>query len=205
MPAACLMALTSLPTLCRFALVATGAAALSLALATGAAASGGGGHGAKPAKPTEHAEDSEAAEEHAPKVVVPARFDLLDLGAFRFRSSRPTDREVIDMKFSLSLVLVSELTESEFHEIDGWKNRLRDQALIAVRTAQATDFVDPALRRLERLIMFRIKRLPIGQRIIGVYVTDFSVDEGESAAEQLAPLIIPPAPVEKKPAGGGHH
>ena len=39
-------------------------------------------------------------------------------------------------------------------------------------------------------------------KIIGVYLTDFTVDYGETVSELFTPAIIPPAPAKKKPAGG---
>jgi hypothetical protein len=137
------------------------------------------------------------------EAAAPERTDLLELGAFRLRSSQVTDREVIDLQFALTLVLSTELTGSEFHDLECWKNRIRDQVIIAMRSAEAADFADPQLRRIQRLIMFRIRRLPIAEGILGVYVTDFSLDAGETMADLMVLPVTPSAP-PKAPGGEGH-
>jgi hypothetical protein len=148
-------------------------------------------------KPAEH-----GAEEPA-EIEIPVRTDVLNLGQFRVRGCRSTDKEIIDIQFGLWLVLSTKTTEADFHELEGWTNRLRDQAIIAVRGAAPEDFMEPKLRRLERMMMFRIKRLPIGPQIIGAYLMDFTLEEGETAEDYFRPAIIPSAPAAK-PAGGGH-
>ncbi len=132
------------------------------------------------------------------------RIDILDLGLFRIRSSRTTDREISDLKFALHLVLSSKTTEAEYEELEHWQQRLRDQVVIAVRGVEPADFDDPELRRLHRLILFRVKRLPISEMVIGVYLTDFALDHGETIADAYAPPIIIKEAPKKKPAGGGH-
>jgi hypothetical protein len=172
-----------------------GAALAALALA----ASPRPAHASDHAAPASHGSPEGQAEAAAPQ-----RTDILDLGAFRIRSTRSTDREVIDVKFSLCLVLSTSTTEADYERLVHWRHRLRDQAIIAVRTADAADFADPELRRLHRLILFRVKRLPLDGDVIGVYLSDFAVDIGEDVAEQYAPAIIPSAAPKKKPAEGGH-
>jgi hypothetical protein len=153
---------------------------------------------------SEHAATAEASAEHGAAASGGEdvqRTDLLDLGAFRIRSSRSTDREITDVKFSLEVVLSTDSTLADFQRLESWQKRLRDQVVIAVRGADPADFLDPELRRLHRLILFRVKRLAIGDQIIGVYLTDFALDHGENIAEQYQPAIIPSAP---KPAAKGH-
>jgi hypothetical protein len=133
----------------------------------------------------------------------PVRTDLLNLDGFRIRGCRRTDQEVIDLRFGVCLVLSSKATESDFQRLGHWKNRLRDQVITAVRGANPEDFADPELRRLQRLIVFRMKRLPVGSLILGVYFTDFSMDAGETLADQLVPAVTPSA-APKKSSGGGH-
>ena len=161
----------------------------------------------RPAHAVDHAAaaSGEPAEGHAPaEAAVPQRTDVLDLGAFRIRSTRSTDREVIDVKFSLYLVLSTSTTEADYERLLHWRHRLRDQAIIAVRSADPAEYADPELRRLQRLILFRVKRLPLDGDVIGVYLSDFAVDIGEDVAEQYAPTIIPSAAPKKKRAEGGH-
>jgi hypothetical protein len=167
-------------------------------LAIGLAAGGAGG--------SEHAPAKAASAEHGAATAGGEdvlRTDILDLGAFRIRSSRSTDREITDVKFSLEIVLSTDSTPADFHRLASWQNRLRDQVITAVRSADAAEFLDPELRRLHRLILFRVKRLAIGDQIVGVYLTDFALDYGENISEQYQPAIIPSAP--KAPAKEGGH
>ena len=165
--------------------------ALSTGLAAGPNSASGEEHGAG-------AETAAAAES-------PSRTDILDLGSFRIRGSQFVDHEVTDIRLGAYLVLSSKVTPRDFHELERWKNRLRDQAIIAVRSAGASDFAEPGLRRLQRLMLFRMKRLPVGAKIIGVNFTDFTFDHGQTLEDEAAPLIIPPKEPEKKPAEGGGH
>lgn len=148
-------------------------------------------------KPAEHGAEKPA------EIEIPVRTDVLNLGQFRVRGCRSTDKEIIDIRFGLWLVLSTNTTKADFHELESWKNRLRDQVIIAVRSAAPEDFAEPELRRLERMMMFRIKRLPIGPHITGAYLMDFTLEEGETAEDYFRPAIIPSAPA-KKPSGGGH-
>ncbi|HMO86918.1 MAG TPA: hypothetical protein PKC18_18580 [Lacipirellulaceae bacterium] len=134
----------------------------------------------------------------------PTRTDILDLGEFRIRSSRSTDREIADAKFTLHLVLSTSATAEDVQRLLQWRHRLRDQVIIAVRSAAPADYLDPQLKRLHRLILFRVKRLAASNMVIGVYLTDFALDHGESIMEQYVPPVTPTAE-PKKPAGGGHH
>jgi hypothetical protein len=170
--------------------------AVTFSLAALSARASGGGDSA-------HAAPAHGAE--GPGPAAPSRTDILDLGTFRIRSSQPADHEIIDIRLGVYLVLSSEITAADYGQLGRWKHRLRDQTLIAVRSAEPADFDDPELRRLHRLILFRIKRLPIARGIIGAHLTDFSLDHGETLADSLVPTITPSAAPEKKPAGGGGH
>lgn len=132
------------------------------------------------------------------------RTDVLDLGAFRIRSSRVTDQEVVDVRLAVYLVLSSTASPADFHRLEQWRQRLRDQVVIAVRGAAPEAFAEASLRTLQRRMLFRIKRLPTGVGVIGVYITDFSLDEGETLADELV-LPITPSAAPKKPAASGGH
>jgi hypothetical protein len=133
----------------------------------------------------------------------PQRMDLLDVGAFRIRFSQPTDGEVIDLRFGVCFVLSSKTTADDLHQLQQWTHRLRDQVIIAVRSASAEDYNEPDLRRLQRLIMFRVKRLDASTHILGAYLTDFSLERGETMADLMVPAVTPSA-APPKSSGGGH-
>jgi hypothetical protein len=131
------------------------------------------------------------------------RTDLLDLGPFRIRGCRTTDQEIVDIKFGVQLILSTKTNAADHHRLGSWKNRFRDQVIIAVRSAAPEDFADPALQRIQRIMLFRAKRLPTGVGVIGLYLTNFSLDEGETLQDLMVPAVMPAAP--KKPAPSGAH
>jgi hypothetical protein len=130
------------------------------------------------------------------------RTDLLDLGEFRIRGCRTTDQEVVDIRFGVQLILSTQTNATDHHHLEGWKNRLRDQMIIAIRSAAPEDYADADLHRIQRLMLFRVKRLPTGVGVIGLYLTDFSLDQGETLEDLMVPAVTPAPP--KKPASGGH-
>ncbi len=178
-----------MPAVGRLQALAAGIVAVSTALAPTATLASG-------SAPPAH---GEAAEEPA----APQRTDLLDVGAFRIRFSQPTDGEVIDLRFGVCFVLSSKTTADDLHQLQRWTHRLRDQVIIAVRSARPEDYNEPNLRRLQRLIMFRVKRLDASTHILGTYLTNFSLDRGETVADLMVPAITPSA-APPKPSGGGH-
>jgi hypothetical protein len=153
-----------------------------------------------PASSRAESHGAPAGEAEAPESAV--RTDLLDLGDFRIRGCRTTDQEIVDIRFRVHLILSTQADAADHRQLNGWKNRLRDQIIIAVRSASAEDYAEPALHRVQRLMLFRVKRLATGVGIIGLYVTDFSLDQGESLEDLMVPAVTPAPP--KKPASGGH-
>ena len=142
-------------------------AALSCALVQPARASGHGtpaadGHGASDAP-----SDSK----------LPRTFDL---GEFDIRNFRPTHNEIANIKFSLHVVLAPTTSDAELAELENWKRRLRDQAITAVRSADPVDLAEPMLGRVQKIMLLRIKRLPLPTKepVVGLYLTDFAVGSG---------------------------
>jgi hypothetical protein len=120
-----------------------------------------------------------AADGHAPAAEEVHRTDVLDLGEFKIRNTLTAHHQTIDIRFAIHLILSSTTTPADFERLAGWKRRFRDQAIIAVRSADPADFADAQLSRLRRVILLRIRRLPAPGKIIGVYLTDFAVDKVE--------------------------
>jgi hypothetical protein len=149
-----------------------------------------------------YAETHGAATDEGAAAESAVRTDLLDLGEFRIRGCRTTDQEVVDVRFGVQLILSTQTNAADHHRLEGWKNRLRDQIIIAIRSAAPEDYADPPLHRIQRLMLFRVKRLATGVGVIGLYLTEFSLDEGETLEDLMAPAVTP-APA-KKPASGGH-
>lgn len=116
------------------------------------------------------AEDGNAMEEK-PKPVT------FDLGSFRLREYRPTRNETSVLLFAVHLQLAEGVSEKTAQRLQNWKQRLRNEALTAVRSVDLADYQDPGLVRLQKVIMLRINRLlpvPLVERI---YVTEFTVGD----------------------------
>jgi hypothetical protein len=101
-----------------------------------------------------------------------------DLGEFDLKNFRPTHNEIANIRFSLQLVFPVGTTNETIEKLGGWRHRLRDQAITAVRTAEAKDLAEPTLTKVQKLILLRIKRMPLPEAPVGVYLTDFAVSSG---------------------------
>lgn len=134
----------------------------------------------KPAGSHEKGDKEESQEGgHEAEADKPLRTDVFELGEFKIRNTLPTHHVTVQIQFSVSLILSSTTTLADVHALQKWQQRVRDQAIIAVRSADPVDFADPQLRRLRRLIMLRLHRLHTPAKIIGVYLTDFAVDKAD--------------------------
>jgi hypothetical protein len=141
------------------------------------AAASGHGH----AKPADHgtakapAEDHAAAPEETAGTFVGGTFVL---GDFHLRNFRPSHNETASIRFTLHVIPVADAKPVQLEELQRWHRRLRDQAIVAVRSAEAADLAEPELARVQRLVLIRLKRLAVANLIAGVYLTDFSVGDG---------------------------
>lgn len=102
----------------------------------------------------------------------------MDLGSFNLRSFRPTHNEIANITFSLSVVFAAGVTDEEMAELETWKRRLRDQAITAARAVDPEALNDPKLVRVRRLMLLRVRRLPLPKPVEAVYLTDFAVSSG---------------------------
>lgn len=134
-------------------------------------AHGGDGHGGG-----EHGGHGEEAEE--PIEIDPTQPRTVDLGEFEIHSFRPTHNDVTTIRFKLYLVVAKGTGEEMITRLNHWQRRFRDQAIIAVRLAEPADLLEPDLKRVQRLIIIRLKRLPFTDLIEGVYLTEFFVEKG---------------------------
>lgn len=83
----------------------------------------------------------------------------IDLGKFKIKDLRPTRNETAKLTFSMHLAFSKELSEKQIELLEGWKHRMRDQVITAIRIAYIKDFQEPDLKRLRRLILIRVNRL----------------------------------------------
>jgi hypothetical protein len=139
----------------------------------------GSGHGADSGSGHGPDNGGEHGSAHGAPAPDPQRIDVLDLGEFKIRNTLTAHQTTIDIRFAMHLILSSTTTQADFDQLQNWKNRLRDQAIVSVRSAAPNDFADPQLKRVRRLILLRVGRLPTPAKIIGVYLTDFAVDKVE--------------------------
>jgi hypothetical protein len=124
-------------------------------------------------------EKAEAAGEGKKAAAVDPKLPrTVDLGEFDLKNFRPTHNEIANIKFSLQLAFAAGTSDETVAKLTEWRHRLRDQAITAVRTADAKDLAEPQLTRVQKLIMLRLKRMPLPQPVVGVYLTDFAVSSG---------------------------
>jgi hypothetical protein len=134
----------------------------------GASGRGSGGHGGG------HGDTHGAATRpHDP--TLPRTFEIGDV---YIRNFRPTHNEIANVRFTLHVVFAPGTSDAVIAEMEHWRRRLRDQAITAARSAEPDDLSEPGLERVQRLMLLRIRRLPLPQPITGVYLTDFAVGSG---------------------------
>jgi hypothetical protein len=137
------------------------------------------GHGH--AKPKDHGTAKAPAERHAPAPAEAAGTFVggtFVLGDFHLRNFRPSHNETASIRFTLHVIPAADAKPAQLDELQRWHRRLRDQAIVAVRSAAAADLAEPELARVQRLVLIRLKRLAVANLIAGVYLTDFSVGDG---------------------------
>jgi hypothetical protein len=135
----------------------------------------GGGHGAPAAAGSHGGGHGEATPLPPHDPTLPR---AINLGEFNLRNFRPTHNEIASLKFAVEVVLPPGTTDETVREFERWKRRLRDQAITAMRSATPDDLADPKLKRVNRLLLLRLKRVPTPQPISDVYLTDFAMSSG---------------------------
>jgi hypothetical protein len=125
---------------------------------------GGGGHG-----------DAHGAPSRPYDPTLPRTFEIGDI---YIRNFRPTHNEIANIRFTLHAVFAPGTSDEVMAELEHWRRRLRDQAITAARSADPEDLSEPGLVRVQRLMLLRIRRLPLPKTVTGVYLTDFAVGSG---------------------------
>jgi hypothetical protein len=101
-----------------------------------------------------------------------------EIGDIYIRNFRPTHNEIANIRFTLHVVFAPGTSDEVIAEMAHWQRRLRDQAITAARSADPEDLSEPGLERVQRLMLLRIRRLPLPKPVTGVYLTDFAVGSG---------------------------
>ena len=134
--------------------------------------------GLAPAPASEHApakkEHGAAAEAEGEAVPESGPFSL---GEFEVAEFHPTHKQVPHIKFAAFLVVDEKATPAQRSELAHWQRRARDQAIIAVRSAEPYALAEPGLDRIRRRILLRVKRMPLPVAVVDVYLTEFEVTE----------------------------
>jgi flagellar basal body-associated protein FliL len=123
--------------------------------------------------PPAHAQEDAAVDQSSNPKAEPERITF-ELGSFEIREIRPTHNETTNVNFTAYLEMSPGATTEEVQQLDHWKHRLRDQVIIAVRTAQEADFLEPDLVRLRRIILFRVRRLLRANVVQDILFSEFT-------------------------------
>ncbi len=97
----------------------------------------------------------------------------LDLGKFKINDLRPTRNETAKLTFTLHLAVSKKLTAKQVAQLEGWKHRLRDQVITAIRITPTKDFQQPDLSHLRRKILVRVNRLFHAKLAEDVLMTEY--------------------------------
>jgi flagellar basal body-associated protein FliL len=103
----------------------------------------------------------------------PQRFTY-DLGRFELREIRPTRNETTKIIFQAYFVMSPNVSEQDMEKLAHWKHRFRDQVIVAVRTAQTKDFQEPQLKKIRRIILFRVGRMMRESAVEDILFTEFT-------------------------------
>lgn len=102
----------------------------------------------------------------------------IDLGYFEIKNLEPTRNLTSKVAFGMHLTLRDDVSEQDLEAVQKWKNRLREQVLVAVRMAEIVDFLDPKLLRFRRSILYRVNRLLKPVKVEDVLLADFTFSAG---------------------------
>jgi len=98
----------------------------------------------------------------------------LDLGRFIIKELRPTRNETLKITFAIHLKISPAGGKDLVKKLEFWKHRLRDQVIVAVRTAETTDFREPNLHRLRRRMLLRVNRMLKNSIISEILLSEFT-------------------------------
>lgn len=114
---------------------------------------------------TEVSEAEQAEKENA--------FVSVDLGTYCVREPKPIENLKIDLRFAVQAAVRKKDQERFEQYVASHENKVRDQIILAVRTAESFEFDEPKLDMLRHRILLRIASVLGGQSVEDLYVTDF--------------------------------
>jgi flagellar FliL protein len=83
----------------------------------------------------------------------------LNLGTIQLMNVEPTQGRTAHMSFDMHLTFASDVDPQVIKNLESWQHRLREQVIVAVRTTDINDFLDPELKRFRKQILYRINRM----------------------------------------------
>ncbi len=119
---------------------------------------------AQATSPDGEAEDASDAE---------ASFAAVLLGEFSIRHLRPVENLRVEAEFRLHGTVREENEQRLVGMIAAREHRIRDQVIVAVRSAETFEFDEPELLRLRRRIHFQLSKVIPDGLMRDIYVTDF--------------------------------
>jgi flagellar basal body-associated protein FliL len=98
---------------------------------------------------------------------------IIDLGDFHVKDLRPSRNETLEVTFAMKIAFSPSVNKATVEALEKWKHRLRDQVIVAIRTAARTDFLEPGLNRFRRIVHLRVQRLLDARIVSDVLLTEF--------------------------------
>ena len=97
----------------------------------------------------------------------------VELGEFRIQEPRPIENQKIDLRFTLRAV-VEQSQQAQLEQLVALhQHAIRNQIILAVRSAESPEFDEPQLARLRHRILLRLSPIVGDPRIKDLYITDF--------------------------------
>jgi hypothetical protein len=122
------------------------------------------------AKPAEPQAATEAKSDPSKRPPIPT----LDLGEMEVKNAEPPGNNAREMSFHVHLAFSKETSPATIDALEHMEHRLREQVLVAIRTAELADFLDPELQRFRRRILFRVNRLLKDVQASDVFLANFT-------------------------------
>jgi len=99
---------------------------------------------------------------------------IMDLGHIEVENVEPIRNQTEKISVQIRLVLAESADEKVLASLEHWRHRLRDQVIIAIRSCNTSDFLEPELHRLRSQIQYRLKRTLKSRLVEDVLLADYS-------------------------------
>lgn len=97
----------------------------------------------------------------------------VELGEFRIREPRPIENQKIDLHFTVRAA-VEQSNQAQLEQLVALhQHAIRNQIILAVRSAESPEFDEPQLARLRHRILLQLSPIVGDLLIKDLYITDF--------------------------------